>query len=43
MYNKNKSSKANITSNIKANNNISNTINNSVSANNIILNDKKEK
>ena len=43
MYNKNKSSKANITSNIKTNNNISNTINNSVSANNIILNDKKRK
>ena len=43
IYNKNKSSKANATSNIKTNNNISTTINNSVSANNINLNGGKKK
>ena len=42
MYNKNKSSKGNVTSNIKTNN-ISTTINNSVSANNINLNGGKKK
>ena len=43
MYNKNKSSKGNVTSNIKTNNNISTTINNSASINNINLNGGKKK